>query len=206
MTIECRAESHFEKTKAEAFHLKHKIGKLGNVFNPNHRHDEEHEKRTDQKRSSIAESHRFQSFAPEHEGNKVKWYVDARDYLWAVSVALERATETIYIADWWLSPELFLRRPPYFNQEWRLDQVLKRRAEAGVKIYVIVYKEVQQALTCNSAHTKHALRQLCPKGSPGYGNIKVLRHPDHNVFENLGDMTFYWVSQIHFLCVQIQDG
>lgn len=26
--------------------------------------------------------------------------------------------------------------------EWRLDKVLKRRAEAGVKIYVIVYKEV----------------------------------------------------------------
>ena len=59
-----------------------------------------------------------------------------------MSVALERAQETIYIEDWWLSPELFLRRPAYFNQEWRLDQVLKRRAEAGVKIYVIVYKEV----------------------------------------------------------------
>ena len=43
-----------------------------------------------------------------------------------------RAKETIYIDDWWLSPELFLRRPPYFNQEWRLDQILKRRAEAGV--------------------------------------------------------------------------
>ncbi|KAL1846391.1 hypothetical protein Plec18167_007927 [Paecilomyces lecythidis] len=194
-------ESHFEKTKAEAFHLKHKIGKLGNIFNPNHRHDEEHEKKTDEKRSHIAESHRFQSFAPEHEGNKVKWYVDARDYLWAVSVALERAQETIYIADWWLSPELFLRRPPYFNQEWRLDQVLKRRAEAGVKIYVIVYKEVQQALTCNSAHTKHALRHLCPEGSPGYGNIKVLRHPDHNVFENLGDMTFYWAHHEKFIVI-----
>lgn len=65
----------------------------------------------------------------------------------------------IYIADWWLSPELvgplnpaleiyranclqFLRRPPQFNKEWRLDRILKRRAEEGVKIYVIVYKEV----------------------------------------------------------------
>lgn len=58
-------------------------------------------------------------------------------------MALEEAKETIYIADWWLSPELFLRRPPFMAQEWRLDQVLKRRAEAGVKIYVIVYKEVR---------------------------------------------------------------
>lgn len=64
----------------------------------------------------------------------------------AVSIALERAKETIYIADWWLSPELFMRRPPYFNQEWRLDQILKRRAEAGVKIYVIVYREVEVSI------------------------------------------------------------
>lgn len=128
--------------KAKASHLKHKIGKLENLFNPNHRHDEAHEQEVDRKRTAIAESHRFESFAPEHDGNKVKWYVDASDYMWAVSVALDRAKETIYIADWWLSPELFLRRPPNKNQEWRLDQVLKRRAEAGVQIYVIVYKEV----------------------------------------------------------------
>lgn len=169
------------------------MGKFFNIVNPNHRHDEEHEQKTDQKRSAVSESHRFGSFAPIRENNRIKWYVDACDYLWAVSIALEQAQEVIYIEDWWLSPELFLRRPPFLTQEWRLDQVLKRRAEAGVKIYVIVYKEVNQALTCNSAHTKHALRSLCPEGSPGYGNIKILRHPDHNIFENGADMTLYWV-------------
>lgn len=122
--------------------FKHKVGKIFNVVNPNHRHDEAHEQATDRKRSKITESHRFKSFAPVHDGNRVKWYVDGVDYMWAVSEALEQATETIYIADWWLSPELFLRRPPVQHQEWRLDQILKRRAEAGVKIYVIVYKEV----------------------------------------------------------------
>lgn len=64
----------------------------------------------------------------------------------AASVALEQAKETIYIEDWWLSPELFMRRTPHGNQEWRLDQILKRRAEAGVKIYVIVYREVEVGL------------------------------------------------------------
>ena len=44
--------------------------------------------------------------------------------------------------DWWLTPELYLRRPPACHPEWRLDRVLKRKAEQGVKIYVIVYKEV----------------------------------------------------------------
>jgi phospholipase D1/2 len=169
--------------------------------NPNHRHDEEHEKQTDDKRARIAESHRFESFAPERDGNDIKWYVDGRDYYWAVSIALERAQETIYIADWWLSPELFMRRPPYFNQEWRLDQILKRRAEAGVKIYVIVYREVEAALTCNSAHTKHALHALCPEGSPGHGNIRVMRHPDHNVLENAADMTFYWAHHEKFIVI-----
>ena len=121
-----------------------------------------------------------------------------------MSVALEQAKETIYIADWWLSPELFLRRPPYFNQEWRLDQVLKRRAEAGVKIYIIVYREVQAALTCNSEHTKHALQSLCPEGTPGYGNIKIMRHPDHNVLENAADMTFYWAHHEKFIVIDYE--
>ncbi|KAJ5364890.1 uncharacterized protein N7496_010603 [Penicillium cataractarum] len=187
--------------KEHATHLKHKVGKFFNIVNPNHRHDEAHEQATDRKRSAIAESHRYQSFAPIQEGNRVKWYVDALDYMWAVSEALEKATETIYIADWWLSPELFLRRPPVKNQEWRLDHILKRRAEAGVKIYVIVYKEVNQALTCNSAHTKHALRSLCPEGTPGHGNIRVLRHPDHNVFENAADMTLYWAHHEKFIVI-----
>ncbi|KAJ5812466.1 hypothetical protein N7474_008767 [Penicillium riverlandense] len=189
--------SHLHHAKAEASHLKNKVGKFFNIVNRNHRHDEEHEQETDRKRSEIADSHRFKSFAPIREGNRIKWYVDGVDYLWAVSEALEKATETIYIEDWWLSPELFLRRPPVNHQKWRLDHILKRRAEAGVKIYVIV----GQALTCNSAHTKHALQSLCPEGTPGHGNIRVLRHPDHNVFENAADMTLYWAHHEKFIVI-----
>lgn len=193
--------THLHDVKVGAYHFRNKVGKFANIVNPNHRHDEEHEKATDAKRTRISEAHRFESFAPPRDDNKIKWYVDGRDYFWAVSVALEKAKETIYIEDWWLSPELFLRRPPYFNQEWRLDEVLKRRAEAGVKIYVILYKEVEQAVSCNSLHSKHALDALCPPSSPGHGNICVLRHPDHNVFENAGDMTFYWAHHEKFIVI-----
>lgn len=92
-------------------------------------------------------------------GNEVKWYVDGRDYFCAVAEALESAREVVYIADWWLSPELFLKRPPgeRGNEEWRLDKVLKRAAERGVKVYIIVYKEVSWlfqvslALSCDGA-------------------------------------------------------
>lgn len=130
--------------------------------------------------------------------------MDGRDYFWAVSEALEKAKEVIYIEDWWLSPELFMRRPPYYNQEFRLDQILKRRAEAGVQIYIVVYREVEAAITCNSAHTKHALQALCPEGSPGYGNIRIMRHPDHNVFENAADMTFYWAHHEKFIVIDYE--
>ena len=44
--------------------------------------------------------------------------------------------------DWWLSPELYLRRPCELHENYRLDRVLRRKAEAGVKVYIIVYKEV----------------------------------------------------------------
>lgn len=60
------------------------------------------------------------------------------------------ARESIYILDWWLSPELYLRRPPARNEQYRLDRMLQAAAERGVQIRVVVYKEVPQALTCRS--------------------------------------------------------
>jgi phospholipase D1/2 len=116
-------------------------------------------------------SNRYNSFAPESSGG-AKWYVDGASYFWAVSEALESARESIYILDWWLSPELYLRRPPSANEKYRLDKMLQAAAERGVKVHIIVYKEVTQALTLNSAHTRHALEGLHP-------NIGVFRHPDH---------------------------
>ncbi|EHK22401.1 uncharacterized protein TRIVIDRAFT_81710 [Trichoderma virens Gv29-8] len=116
-------------------------------------------------------ANRYQSFAAPSSGN-IKWFVDGCSYFWAVSEALQRAQESIYILDWWLSPELYLRRPPSRNQQYRLDVMLQAAAERGVKVHVIVYKEVEAALTLNSAHTKHALEKLHP-------NISVFRHPDH---------------------------
>lgn len=58
------------------------------------------------------------------------------------------ARESIYILDWWLSPEIYLRRPPAANERYRLDNMLKAAAERGVKVSIIVYREVEAALTC----------------------------------------------------------
>ncbi|RDW82884.1 phospholipase D [Coleophoma crateriformis] len=114
---------------------------------------------------------RFHSFAAPRTANDAKWFVDGCGYMWAVSVALEEARESIWILDWWLSPELYLRRPPSANETYRIDRMLLAAAERGVKVNIIVYKEVSQLLTLCSEHTKKAL-ELHP-------NISVFRHPDH---------------------------
>ncbi|KAI7827642.1 hypothetical protein BC939DRAFT_85921 [Gamsiella multidivaricata] len=125
-----------------------------------------------QSSSPWIKSHRYGSFAPEREDAKVRYYVDGKDYFHAVSDAILAAKDEIYIADWWLSPELYLRRPPEKNEEFRLDRLLKRKAMEGVKIYIVVYKEISLALTLDSAHTKTWLQDLHP-------SIQVQRHPDH---------------------------
>ncbi|CAO3693385.1 hypothetical protein G6F70_003782 [Rhizopus microsporus] len=122
-------------------------------------------------------NHRFGSFAPIRHNSKVNWFIDAEDHFNAVGEAILSAKSEIYIADWWLSPELYLRRPPEQNEEFRIDRVLKRKAEEGVKIYIIIYKEMAMALTINSSHTKLWLQGL-------HKNIIVVRHPDHRSIDN----------------------
>lgn len=65
-----------------------------------------------QQSSPWVKSHRFGSFAPERSDAKVRYYVDGKDYFHAISDAILAAKSEIYIADWWLSPEL-VRHPPF---------------------------------------------------------------------------------------------
>jgi phospholipase D1/2 len=111
---------------------KHSHTHLGEAYNKLHGHHE---------------ANRFNSFAPIRTRNDAKWYVDGCGYMWAVSMAIEEATESIWILDWWLSPELYLRRPPSANAQYRLDTMLLAAAERGVKVNIIIYKEVASILT-----------------------------------------------------------
>ncbi|XP_036138454.1 phospholipase D2 isoform X3 [Monomorium pharaonis] len=113
------------------------------------------------------------SFAPYRPFVSATWFVDGADYMSAVADALEDAKEEIFIADWWLSPEIHMKRPMTDGDYWRLDKILQRKAKQGVKIFVLIYKEIEVALGINSYYSKQKLVELCSE------NIKVLRHPDH---------------------------
>ncbi|KAM9597175.1 phospholipase D2 isoform 1-T2 [Trichechus inunguis] len=114
--------------------------------------------------------HRHDSYAPPRPGSLARWFVNGAGYFAAVADAILRAQEEIFVTDWWLSPEVYLKRPAH-SDDWRLDSMLKRKAEEGVRVSVLLFKEVELALSINSGYSKRALMLLHP-------NIKVMRHPD----------------------------
>ncbi|XP_036098597.1 phospholipase D1 isoform X6 [Molossus molossus] len=122
--------------------------------------------------TNFLKDHRFGSYAALQENVLAKWYVNAKGYFEDIANAMEEAKEEIFITDWWLSPEIFLKRPVVEGNRWRLDCILKRKAQEGVRVFIMLYKEVELALGINSEYTKRTLMRLHP-------NIKVMRHPDH---------------------------
>lgn len=123
------------------------------------------------KQTSWYQKKRFDSFSPVRTGVFAQWLVDGRDYMWNVSRAINMAKDVIYIHDWWLSPELYMRRPAAISQKWRLDRLLQKKAREGVKIFVIVYRNVEAAIPIDSEYTKFSLLNLHP-------NIFVQRSPN----------------------------
>ena len=166
---------------------------------------------------------RFGSFAPLRMDSPCTWFVDGCNYMSSVADAIDQAQEEILIADWWLSPEIYMKRPVTDGNKWRLDALLHRKAvlfpfpkqlidssitnrvvnqlfsflpifflsvkEEGVRIFILIYKEVEMALGINSLYTK---RQLASK----HPNIKVLRHPDH-----VASGVIFWAHHEKLVCV-----
>lgn len=123
---------------------------------------------------------RFESFAPVRQSCYAKLLVDGRDYFWALSEALLAAKDCIFIHDWWLSPELYMRRPVEGNEPYRIDRILQKKAEEGVKIFIIVYRNVGSTVGTDSSWTKHSLLSL-------HNNIHVIRSPNQWL-----QNTYFW--------------
>lgn len=70
----------------------------------------------------------FDSFAPVRENSLTKWFVDGSDYMESIADAIDAAKEEIFITGFFLSPEIYLKRPMISGDMWRLDKLLKRKA------------------------------------------------------------------------------
>jgi phospholipase D1/2 len=120
--------------------------------------------------STRATAHFFEAAFPPRLGCEVKVYTYTRDYYNALAISLLSAQKEIFIASWKCSPTVLLTRPPY--PTLRLDQILKYKADLGVKVYLLLYKEVDYVGQGNdSLRAKTYLESLSP-------NIRCIRHPN----------------------------
>lgn len=123
--------------------------------------------------STFAVKHRFHSFAPPRMRNDVEFFIDGEGYFNKLHDLIKEAETDIMICGWFISPEMPLKRPirNYLEyEESRLDNLLAERANKGVKIYILVYKEVTVTMYNDSLHCKNRLESLSK-------NIRVIRHP-----------------------------
>ena len=135
----------------------------------------------------ILSSNPYNAYTSMKTNNHAYWFADGESYFADLAEKLEQARETIFITDWWMSPEVWLRRPvpintymalafrkrirdDAINDNSRLMDILYNCANRGVKVYIQVYAEYTYVLTLDSIHTQNTLTSL-------HQNIRVVRHP-----------------------------
>jgi phospholipase D1/2 len=100
------------------------------------------------------------------------------------------------IAAWFLSPEVELKRDggaaPKGGGSWRLEELLRKAAERGVKVYVMVYGEVPFTLPNGSGHAAKRIREFVP-------NATVIRCPRRH-WGNRGGILF-WAHHEKIVCI-----
>ena len=142
-------------------------------------------KRSD-KMKEILSSNPYNAYTNMKPNNEAHWFSDGESYFADLATKLMEARETIFITDWWMSPEVWLVRPVPINLYTsmaylkrtkketppfsRLMDILYQCANRGVKVYIQLYAEYTYVLTLDSIHTQSTLTSLHP-------NIKVERHP-----------------------------
>ena len=120
--------------------------------------------------SSRLKFHFFESSFSPRKQCEVSVYTITKEYMSALAISLLSAQKEILITNWKNSPTLIMSRPPY--PAIRLDQILKYKAEQGVKVYLLLYKEVEGiGQTNDSGAAKAYLESLSH-------NIRVIRHPN----------------------------
>ncbi|PAA62626.1 hypothetical protein BOX15_Mlig032851g4 [Macrostomum lignano] len=137
----------------------------------------------------------IKSFAPPRESTPCKWLVDGAAYFYDLAEALEQAKEEIFIADWFLSPEVLLRRPCAGYHE--LINILYRRATYNVQIYILIYSELTNVLNNHSQYTRKCLYEKLRKTK----NIHIILHPRRSLNPQKGLVNEYLYSHHEKLAI-----
>ena len=121
--------------------------------------------------------HRYDSFAPIRTQVQAQFLPNGSAYFSTLYRYLKRARTRVLIADWMLSPGLYLKRghnrPLLFAKKYRLDHLLHHIAKAGVMIYILLWAN-STLLNLDSRYVTQFFQNLHP-------NIKILAHPNITV-------------------------
>jgi hypothetical protein len=123
--------------------------------------------------SAATQLNPYNSFCKRFENNSVRFYINGfppHNYFHDLHEGLMKAEKEVFINDWFFSPEIYLLRPKEDYPNSRLDLVLTEICKRGVNVYIILYREMEEALYNNSARVKNYMSKCHP-------NIHIVRHP-----------------------------
>eukprot|EP01006_Ploeotia_vitrea_P035453 TRINITY_DN65877_c10_g1_i1.p1 TRINITY_DN65877_c10_g1~~TRINITY_DN65877_c10_g1_i1.p1 ORF type:complete len:778 (-),score=302.33 TRINITY_DN65877_c10_g1_i1:41-2374(-) len=123
---------------------------------------------------------RFDQYAPPRPDTTVKPLVDGEAFFEACADAIEQAESSIYMSFWHMSDKIYLRRRREHRESnnnnalddrHRFDMMLKRKAQQGVQVYILLWKEKSRKFWLDnfSAEMAETMQALHP-------NIHVIRH------------------------------
>jgi len=148
----------------------------------------------------------YESFSPPRAGSAVGFLHDGEEYFAAVHRAISDARTKVCLTDWWLTPDLPLLRPAAAHTgPTRIHDLVRSKAQEGVRFFIIVFAEMRQALSIDSGWTESLLNEQHP-------NIQVVRHgAGLNLFGDeefaaemeqgkKGEHIAYW-SHHHKICI-----
>eukprot|EP00927_Polykrikos_kofoidii_P001731 TRINITY_DN10675_c0_g1_i3.p1 TRINITY_DN10675_c0_g1~~TRINITY_DN10675_c0_g1_i3.p1 ORF type:complete len:1513 (+),score=207.07 TRINITY_DN10675_c0_g1_i3:158-4696(+) len=126
-------------------------------------------------RCEYCRSQRFGGSSPLRKNCRATLLVDGAAHFGAVHRALREAKHSIYVSDWQLTATLTLSRSGDHDFDEKLVEVLKEKAEAGVQVFVVLYREAHLTMVNDSAGAASILKKAHP-------NINVLRHPRYKAW------------------------
>ena len=148
-------------------------------------------------RNRLCELHPNESSFPVRRDCQARLYINGAEYFDDLAHAIQGAQHTIMIADWCISPFVYLMRPHAqrdparaasdgysshltgMDPAFRLDNLLQTKAAQGVQVYILLFKELSLVLDLQSEEAEAHFKKL-------HTNIHVVRHCPSKLFDRTG--------------------
>lgn len=121
----------------------------------------------------LVERHPGKSFAPVRDETLARWFICGKTYFYYLYHVLQNAKSEIFITDWMFTPYLKLIRKGTENEKQYLSDILIKKANEGVRVYILLFDPFTAAIN----HGIDEIRDIFKFGDHHvYKNIQFLAH------------------------------